>query len=105
METSRKIAAGIIGLVIIIALFFVAKWTGDQIRERFLKPKAPAMVITAKAPVTKNDNLLGEKTAKTATYSAIPSTGPNDWVYLAFVVLFASGIVTLKLANSTLDKI
>ncbi len=100
METSRKVAAAVIGLVIIIGLFFVAKWTGDQIRNRFLKPKAPAVVVTTiKTPTTKSDNLLGEKATNTATYSAIPKTGPNDWIYLVFALSFVSGLTFLRLTR------
>jgi len=101
METSRKVAAAVIGLVIIIGLFFVAKWTGDKIRQRFLTPKAPAVVVTTtKAPQMKKDNLLGDKaTTTTATYSAIPSTGPNDWMYLVFALSFVSGLTFLRLTR------
>ena len=100
METSRKVAAAVIGLVIIIGLFFVAKWTGDQIRNRFLKPKAPVVVVTTtKTTPMKKDNLLGDKATTTASYSAIPSTGPNDWMYLVFALSFVSGLTFLRLTR------
>lgn len=92
MESSRKIAAGLIGVLVLIFLFFAAKWTGDRIRERFLKPKSPAVVATTKPPTTTSDNLLGEKATPTATYSAIPSTGPNDLLYVIAGIMFISGI-------------
>lgn len=99
MELSRKITAAIIGVLIIIGLFFAAKWTGDRIRERFLKPKAPSVVTTVKPKPTKNDNLLGDKTTQTATYSAIPSTGPYDIFYLIAGLLFLSGLTMVKLSR------
>lgn len=101
MESSRKVLAGIMGILVIVVLILLAKWTGDRIRERFLKPKTPVAVVTTQ-PV-KTDNLLGDTTTdNTATYSAIPSTGPNDWLYAVAGIMFISGVV-VKLSTKNFE--
>lgn len=93
-DTGRKIVAALVGVVLIVLLVIVAKWTGDQIRSRLVKPQPVAVV---EQPVS--ENLLGDNTNQTATYSAIPSTGPNDWLYAVSGIMLVSGLGLLRLAK------
>ncbi len=98
METDRvrQIAAAIVGILVIVVLVLLARWTGDKIRERFLTPK-PA-VVSQPAPIVqipKEEN----KVLTSATYSAIPSTGPNDWAYVALGTMAILGFGFLKFAS------
>lgn len=100
MENARKIAAAVVGILVLVVVFFLAKLAGDQIRQRFLKPKTPVSVtVNTKPVVNESNNLLNEKPEQTATYSAIPSTGPNDWIYVVLGFLFVSGLSVLRFAK------
>lgn len=85
-DSGRKVVAAIVGIFLIVLLVLTAKWIGDQIRSRLVKPTQPIAVVEQ----PKSENLLGDNTQKVATYSAIPKTGPNDWLYaVAGIMLFA----------------
>lgn len=92
-DSGRKATAAIVGILLVVLLVVAAKWTGDKIRERLTKPKPIAVVEQTPA-----DNLLGEKT-KSATYSAIPETGPNDWLYAVVGLMLVSGLGVLRVAG------
>ena len=94
METVRKLTAAIVGIIIIIAIILLAKWVGDRVRERFFQPRQP-VVIQQQTPKQTQD----ADSAKTATYSAIPSTGPKETAYLLFAFLAVSGLASIKLAK------
>ena len=86
-DTGRKVVAAIVGIILIVALVLLAKWAGDKIRGR-LTPAKP--VVIEQQP--QSENLLGDNTKTTATYSAIPKTGPNDWLYAIAGIMLVSGI-------------
>ena len=93
MDRSRQIAAAIVGILIIVVLVLLARWTGDRIRERFLTPKlapvvAPKTTPIIIPPVEPQTNV----TIRTATYSAIPATGPADFGYFLIGLFFLSGL-------------
>lgn len=93
--------AAVVGAVVILTLIFVAKWTGDQIRMRFLTPK---QVLTEVAETKKPEAVLGTDAAKgTATYSAIPATGPNDLGYALLALLALAGFSFLTIARFLLN--
>ncbi|MCL4390480.1 MAG: hypothetical protein M1484_00310 [Patescibacteria group bacterium] len=96
-ETLRKILAAVIGLLIIIALIIAAKWTGDQIRQKFFTPKTPTMVEQT-VPAQQTQPLA--QNSPTATYSAIPSTGPREDAMVLLVFFALAGVVTLRFAKS-----
>ncbi len=85
----RNVVAAIVGVILIVILVFVAKWTGDKIREKFSKPKPEPIVVSQQIP---SGSLLTDNIKKTATYSAIPKTGPNDWLYAVVGIMFISGL-------------
>jgi len=96
-DSGRKVVAALVGVVLIILFVLAAKWTGDKIRERF-SPTKPQPVAVIEQPKSDN-NLLGSNTTNTATYSAIPKTGPNDWLYAVTGIMLLAGLGARKLAN------
>lgn len=88
-DFGRNVVAAIVGIILIVILVFAAKWTGDQIREKFSKPKPEPVIVSQQIP---SDSLLTDKVKKTVTYSAIPETGPNDWLYAVVGIMFISGL-------------
>lgn len=103
MERARQIAAIIVGILLIIVLILVARWTGDRIREKFLTPKAPSLVETTKtSPVYQPVPAAQEQTLSNpsgSSLSAIPSTGPADFGYLVIIFLLLGGTVSKALAR------
>lgn len=107
MEIARKVIAVIVGILVIIALVLLARWTGDQIRNRFFAPKPVVQVIPPEEPApqpqtnTGNTQGNGGNTlgSNTATVSAVPATGPEDAIYPIFAFLFLSGAGTLAYAR------
>ncbi len=115
----RKVAAAIVGLIIIIILVLLAKWLGDRVRERFFPQKnstANVQVIppevnapTTNSPAnsknstnpTSSTNTASPTSGSVSTVSAIPATGPNDWNYLILAVLALSGLSTLAWAKKS----
>lgn len=98
METDRvrQVVAAIVGILVIVALVLLARWTGDRIRERFLAPKVPSPVQVT--PVEEQEKPAATGT-NTATYSAIPATGPNDLGYALLAFLALGGILSLRVAK------
>lgn len=89
MERGRQVAAAIVGIFVIIVLIFLARWTGDRIKEKFLVPK-PAVVTQIKpAPV---ETATNPQVAPVSTVSAIPATGPADFGYFLIGLMFLSGL-------------
>lgn len=91
----RKIVAVIVGLIVIILIVLLAKWLGDQIRDRFFNT-TPAVVTTTDGTIISTPSA---NPRRTATYSAIPSTGPNDAGYALLAFLAVSGLSTLALSR------
>ncbi len=102
METNdrvRQIVAAIVGIIIIIALILVAKWSGDRIREKFLAPKPPVVVNqTVELPQPTPTPLPTPAVQGTYT-TTIPATGPNDFGYFLIGLSFLSGASILTLAK------
>ncbi len=88
------------GILVIVVLVVLARWTGDRIREKFLTPKPVIETQTTQtnqtAQTTQN---VAQEPPKVSTYSVIPSTGPKEEAYLLFAFLAVSGIASLKLAR------
>lgn len=112
MERARQIAAVFAGILVIIVLIVMARWTGDQIKQRFLTPKMATEAASLQAENMSQSPAPAEPTAgsntvtpspsqanKTATYSAIPSTGPEDIGYFFLAILAFAGIVSRKFAS------
>ena len=99
----RQVAAAIVGILIIVVLVLLARWTGDQIRERFLTPK-PAVVNNqpvSPSPVVNSPETISVETPS-STLSAIPETGPADFGYFLLGLGFITGSF-LKL-RAVLDR-
>lgn len=73
MDRKQKVAAGMAGAVVIILLIILAKWTGDQIRGKFLTPKVQTPSVAS--PVKLEPTTTARETT---AYSTIPETGPKD---------------------------
>lgn len=102
MELARRIAALIVGVIIVILVVLLARWTGERIRERFLTPKPP--VVTNVPPEEEREatpsSLISEQDkTSTTTASAIPATGPADLGYFFMGLIFLSGISSIALAH------
>lgn len=95
-DSGRKVAGALVGIILVVLLVLAAKWTGDQIRNRLVKPQPIAVVEQ-----TPTGSLLGDNT-KTATYSAIPATGPADLGYAFLGFLALAGFSSLALAKRVL---
>lgn len=99
MERVRQITAVFVGILVIVVLILLARWTGDKIRERFLSPKP--VVVTKPASIVqtlKEEN----KVLPAATYSAIPSTGPANFGYFLIAMFFLSGLVIKSFCAKTI---
>lgn len=96
-DSGRKVVATLVGIVMIVLLVLTAKWTGDQIRNRLARPQPIAVVEQ-----TPTGDLLGDETTKTATYSAIPATGPADLGYVLLGLSALTGFSSLALAKKAL---
>lgn len=70
----------------LILAILAARWTGEKIKEKFLQPKNIPPVVVQKPQ---------EKPQPTASVSAIPQTGPNNFNYYFLVVVFTSGLFCL----------
>lgn len=110
METLRKIVAAIIGILIIIALIFLAKWLGDRIRERVFPAKTETKTVTQttqpnviKPLPTRAQPGTTVKNAKLATISATPATGPYDAVYLVLGFVALAGLTSKFLSNKVIS--
>ncbi len=88
-DTGRNVVAAIVGVILIVVLVFAAKWTGDKIREKLSKPKPEPVVVRQEIP---QNSLLNDNAKKATSYSAIPKTGPNDWLYVVVGIMFISGL-------------
>ena len=106
METLRKIIAAVIGILIIVALIFFAKWLGDRIRERIFPTTSNAQkvvnttpTVAAPAPTRNVPGTTKVITGKSATMSAIPATGPVETAYLLFGLLASAGVASKFVAS------
>jgi len=93
METAKTIAAVILGILILVGVVLLAKFVGDKIREKYLTPKT---VVTDIAPTP--NLIVPEEMPKTATYSAIPKTGPREFGYFLIIFLLILGSSTLAVS-------
>ena len=78
MQTAKSIAAVVFGILVLVLIVFAARFVGDKIKERFTTPKT---VITSNVPTVVENTPMVEDTY-TATYSAVPKTGPIEVFYL-----------------------
>lgn len=97
MEGTRKVLAVVIGVIILILVVLVAKWVGEQIRQRFLTPKPPVSAPAPQVPEIPEETTPLLPTPPMATISAIPRTGPEDAGYLIIGFLFLVGVSALAL--------
>lgn len=100
METARKVAAVLVGVLVLVVVVLLARWVGEQVRGRIFTPKT---VVTAPAPTapevtTEKPSLLTEE-QKQATVSAIPKTGPVDFLFPLIGLAMFSGVFSLSLAH------
>jgi len=94
--------AAVVGLVVIIAIVFLAKWLGDLIRTRFIDNKTPKVETTTTPSTNATDSGAVNPTNTTyniSTVSAIPATGPNDSAYLMLGLMAMTGISLLTLSK------
>lgn len=111
METLKKVVAAIIGILIIVALIFLAKWLGDRIRERVFPAKTETQTVTQTAqpnvikplPTRVKQTTVAINNAKLATISATPATGPYDAIYLMLGFVAVAGLTTKFLANKSIS--
>lgn len=105
METARKVAAAIIGVLVIILLVLFARWLGEQIRDRYFAPKPTVTVKqiippeVGEIPVRPSGTVVTQAGTGATMVRTIPSTGPNDFGYFLIGLAFISGLVTLRLAS------
>lgn len=100
MEGARKVAAIILGVVVLVGIILAARWTGEQIRQRFFAPR-PTIITSVPAPAPENQESLMNlpKKSPVATTSAIPKTGPAEVFYLFSGLAAASGIVLRRISS------
>lgn len=111
METLKKVVAAIIGILIIVALIFLAKWLGDRIRERVFPAKTETETVTQVAqpnvvkplPIRVKQANITPNNAKLATISATPATGPYDAIYLLLGFVAIAGLTTKFLAGKVIS--
>ena len=82
----------------LVVIVLLARWTGQQIRKRFLTPRPP---VVTNIPPEENREASPSSliTTTTSTVSAIPSTGPADFGFVIMGFVFVSGISSLALAH------
>jgi LPXTG-motif cell wall-anchored protein len=92
----RKIVAAVVGIIVIILVVLLAKWLGDLIKTRLIDKKTSTVVTTFSktGPADSTNPASGNPVydSKTGTYkistiSTIPSTGPNDNIYIGLVAM------------------
>lgn len=111
METLKKVVAAIIGILIIIALIFLAKWLGDRIRERVFPAKTETVTVAQTAqpnvikplPTRVKQTTVAVDNGKLATISATPATGPYDALYLMLGFIAIAGLTTKFLAGKVIS--
>lgn len=102
MEIARKVIAALVGILVIIVLVLLARWTGDQIRNRFFAPKPIVQIIPESQPAPQPEVYNPNKTA---TYSSVPATGPADFLFPVITLLGASGTFVIHLSRKfSLEK-
>ena len=90
MELLRKIFAALIGIIILILVVLVAKWTGEKIKEKFFSPKTPSVIEVENS--TEGSNLVINKNKE--TYTSIPQTGPELFGLVALGFSAVGGVAT-----------
>lgn len=100
METGRKVVAAIVGIIVIILLVLLARWVGDQVRQRFFSSNTVINEQTVQVPqaIPTTDLIVDRNATKSATLSAIPATGPVETFYViaSFLALTGLGSVALS---------
>lgn len=96
MDLLRKILTLLLAALVLVIIVLAARWTGEKIRERFLQPAKPP--ITVYQPGITSTNITTNST-KTATYSAIPKTGPEEFGLVMTAISMLGGISSLVLAR------
>jgi hypothetical protein len=87
-----------VAALVLVVVVLAARWTGEKIRERFLSPAKPP--VTVYQPGNSQNNPSSEK-SKTATYSAIPETGPESFGLVMAAVSALGGLSSLYLAKKS----
>lgn len=98
MDLLKKIFGFVVAALILVAVVLAARWTGEKIRERFLSPTKPP--VTIYQPGNTPANSSGDQ-SKTATYSAIPQTGPESFGLIMAAVSALGGLSSLYLAKKS----
>lgn len=101
MEVLRNILAAVFGIIILIFVILLARWTGEKIRERFFTPKQIVTVQETTPPSLmdqKIDQKTDQKSAATPV-STIPSTGPAEVIYLLSGLTAAGGILLRRISS------
>lgn len=96
MELLRKILAILIGILILIGIVLLAKWVGDRVREKFFTKKTSVVQVIPPEDVPTESRSTG---SNTATYSAIPTTGPNDILYVVVGMAGLVGVVVKRVTS------
>lgn len=96
----RKVAAAIIGVFVIILIVLAAKWIGDRVRERFF-PGTTVGGTTAPTPTNSPDQSNTPTLTPTSmpTYSQIPNTGAENFIYVLIGLMTLGGSSAILLAK------
>lgn len=114
METTRKIIAAIVGIIVVIVLILLARFVGDQVRQRFFqstsvveqtvavpKPKPTSELVKAPTPSvtdeTGSTTEAGKGKGKGVT--TIPATGPREDAMMAMGLVFLTGVSLVALSK------
>ncbi len=95
----RKVVAAIVGLIVIILIVLAAKWIGDRIRERFFPgtiTPTPTPVVTITPIPT---GYISPMPTRVPSYSHIPATGTEDYIYVLVGLMAIGGTSALVLAK------
>lgn len=99
METLRNILAAVFGIIILVFVILLARWTGEKVRERFFTPKQIVTVQETTPPSLMDQKTDDKKPSTTSSVSTIPSTGPAEAIYLLSGLVAVSGIVLRKVSS------
>jgi nitrate/nitrite transporter NarK len=98
MDLFKRVLGLVVAALVLVVVVLAARWTGEKIRERFLFPAKPP--VTVYQPGNSQNNSSSEK-SKTATYSAIPQTGPESFGLVMAAVSALGGLSSLYLAKKS----
>ncbi len=112
METTRKIIAAIVGIIVVVILILLARFVGDQVRQNFFKSTPTVAEQTIIVPTAKPTSELVEPTLDTDLVAnetsgkgkgkgatTIPATGPREDAMLAMGLIFLAGVSLVALSK------